>query len=188
MGGGIHVYAIFKDHFDGLRSLLNFAGMWSFSYTIGLVLAEYVLYLIMASLYILVGILMDKLIGTDHFLKNAKVYFEIIAVFGFPLITFQLVCSFPLAWIMSSNPTNATESGFKYTILPCLALKVWGSYLVYAIMPGVTCTNKEEDWTCDKNTVAYWNPFTALDRSFSKVISKKDWGIDGAALNDVGDY
>lgn len=46
VSNAIYMSTVVGDHFTGIRSQLNLAGMRSNSYTIGIVLADFTLYLI----------------------------------------------------------------------------------------------------------------------------------------------
>lgn len=59
ISSGLYLNAVVTDHFDGLRHLLNFAGMQTFSYKTGIVLAEYTLYLVSILSCIIVGIILQ---------------------------------------------------------------------------------------------------------------------------------
>lgn len=57
--GGIFVITPLKDHFDGMRTLLNFAGITTFRYQLGLLLAEYVLFAFESVLFIACGFVLS---------------------------------------------------------------------------------------------------------------------------------
>lgn len=56
---GVYLITTVKDRQDKLRYLLNFGGMRSFSYYIGIVLADYLLYVGPTCVFILVVYILD---------------------------------------------------------------------------------------------------------------------------------
>jgi hypothetical protein len=181
-GGGLFVFAIFKDYFSGLRTFLNFAGMWPLSYSLGLFLAEYLLCLLMVGLYVLIGVALDKIMSTDNFTVYCWEFSRILTVFGFAFLAFTHAVSYPVAWLLESTPTNAAGYGFRFIILPNLALKVSGNLAFDA----VKSWNLLDHTSADK--VAYFNPFLALDRAFNKVITGEAASFDDIVLSETGVY
>lgn len=55
---GLFMIVILKDRFDGLRYLLNFSGIKSLSYKLGLFLADMCIYMVMGILFIVVGMIL----------------------------------------------------------------------------------------------------------------------------------
>lgn len=98
------VIAPVKDREDKIRYLLNFAGIRSISYYVGLFLADFLLYGITISILML----MSKLLGLGAFNEHAGAIYGILMCFGYPLITFVYLGSF----LFSKN-----ETAFKYIIL-----------------------------------------------------------------------
>ena len=118
VSGGLFVVAVMKDHFDGLRCVLNFAGMRSLSYKGGLLLAEYTLFAALATLFIATGSVLSNSAFRSHWQDYAVALFA----FGLPYVTLTNVLSYALAWFLASNPSKASEKGFQYVILPTMAL------------------------------------------------------------------
>lgn len=108
VSGGLFVIAMLKDHFDGLRIVLNFAGMRSVSYKGGLILAEYCLFAAMATLFILCGFVLSNSAFATHWPDYATALFT----FGIPFVTLNNLLSYALAWFLASNPSKAAEKGF----------------------------------------------------------------------------
>lgn len=79
---GFFIVPAATDRYDGLRNLLHFAGIGSFSYYLGLILADLTLFLIPSFLLVIAGIFLS----IDQFKTYAVLTFFVIAVFGIPLI------------------------------------------------------------------------------------------------------
>ena len=122
---GLFVMVILKDRFDGLRYLLNFAGIQSFSYKLGLLLADFTLYLIMAALFIVVGLIL----GIDSIIKHSGDYMVVMAMFGFSFISMNYCFCYLIAPFLKKDPSKAAEQGFKYSILPNLLFFVAGTLI-----------------------------------------------------------
>jgi hypothetical protein len=71
------------DRYDGLRNLLHFAGIDSVSYYLGLIIADFTLFIIPSALLVLAGMFLS----IQQFKTYAILIFFILAVFGLPLIT-----------------------------------------------------------------------------------------------------
>jgi len=106
---GAFIITLVKDREEKLRYLLNFAGIRSPSYILGLYLADYILYFIPISTLMAVSKALDMEVFDEH----AGTIYGILLVFGFPFITFIYVGSF----IFSKH-----ETAFKYVFLFILAV------------------------------------------------------------------
>jgi hypothetical protein len=56
---GFFIIPAATDRYDGLRNLLHFAGIGSVSYYLGLVIADFTLFLIPSALLVLAGIFLS---------------------------------------------------------------------------------------------------------------------------------
>lgn len=63
---GIFIVTVIKDREDKLRYLLNFAGMRPFAYYFGLIITEFMLFLVIVFLLIILSFLL----GIDQFTEN----------------------------------------------------------------------------------------------------------------------
>lgn len=115
--GGAFVITLVKDREEKIRYLLNFAGMRSISYIMGLLAADYILYFIPISALMLTSLILDIEIFSD----NVGAIYGILLVFGLPFISFIYLGS----WIFSKH-----ETAFKYVFM--LLLLVTG--LMFLIM------------------------------------------------------
>lgn len=59
LSSGLFINAVIADHFEGLRHLLNFAGMNPFAYVSGILLAEYTIYMLSTSCTLLLGLMIN---------------------------------------------------------------------------------------------------------------------------------
>lgn len=59
LSSGLFMNAVIADHFEGLRHLLNFAGMNPFAYVSGILLAEYTIYMLSTSCTLLLGLIIN---------------------------------------------------------------------------------------------------------------------------------
>jgi hypothetical protein len=87
---GIFIVTVIKDREDKLRYLLNFAGMRPFSYYFGLIITEYMLFLVIAFLLIIVSFLL----GIDQFTNNLPQAILSLSLFGFGMINFLYMLNF----------------------------------------------------------------------------------------------
>jgi hypothetical protein len=167
LGGGLFVIGMFKDHFDGMRNLLKFAGMGSVSYKLGLLLAEYCVYLFMSVLLVLCGFILSSDVFGRHWYDYAVVVFA----FGVPFVPMNNIFSYPLAWFLSGDPQKATEKGFMYAILPTLLL-YGGCTAGFYLAPASAA------WAI------YLVPFTCLQSAINKIVSTPD-SETGTQLGNV---
>lgn len=100
MTSGLFMNAVISDHFEGLRHLLNFAGMNSYAYVTGMLLAEYMIYLISGISVVLVGLV----IGIEKFKMYWGEYILCTVIFGLPFITLTNVFSHLLSLMLASDP------------------------------------------------------------------------------------
>ena len=156
VSGGLFVVAVMKDHFDGLRCVLNFAGMRSLSYKGGLLLAEYTLFAALATLFIATGSVLSNSAFRSHWQDYAVALFA----FGLPYVTLTNVLSYALAWFLASNPSKASEKGFQYVILPTMALYMASTALTH--VPAFASS----EW------VHYASPFNCLTKAFNLIMMK----------------
>jgi hypothetical protein len=92
-----------KDREDGLRYLLNFAGISSFSYYLGLFLADLIIFTVPTILIFILSYVLQ----VETFTENAVANIVCIMTFGITYI--------PLAYIASFIFTKA-DSAFKYNV------------------------------------------------------------------------
>lgn len=119
---GLYLLATVQDRYDKTRYLLNFAGMRSSSYYLGIFLADFLIFmssnvLIVISVYVL---------GLKRFTEEGKAFllFEILLFFGLPYITLTYNIGF-----LFTKP----ETAFKFSILlsllyyalPTMLLQIW---------------------------------------------------------------
>lgn len=82
LSGGLYITTFMKDRFDGLRYILNFTGIKSSAYILGLQFAD----LIMCLMTILGSILVGNVLGLETFKKHSgEICFAMIC-FSFPYI------------------------------------------------------------------------------------------------------
>jgi hypothetical protein len=149
---GAFILTSVKDKEDKLRYLLNFAGMNSFSYWVGMFLADIILYIIPISLLII----MSFILSIKEFSDNAGLLFLAFVIFGYPYIT-----SIYLSGFLFSK----TESAFKYGLLVVM--------LVTAIMliPGIWITH----WL---DFVVHANPIVCTYIIVSNIMVPNSWDYD----------
>jgi len=82
MSGSIFAITEVKDREDGLRYLLNFTGISSTAYFLGLVMADFLLYLLPVALLVVFALILN--IG--QFREHGWLIFFLMACFGLPLV------------------------------------------------------------------------------------------------------
>ena len=103
-----------KDREDKIRYLLNFSGIRPFSYYVGLLLADWIIFGIAISVLMLLAQLFDFKTFNEH----GAAMWGMLTLFGFPYITTAYLRSF----LFSKN-----ETAFKYVILlPMIVTAVQG--------------------------------------------------------------
>jgi hypothetical protein len=103
LSAGLYSWGVVVDREEKLRYLLNFAGMRSSSYFIGLFLSDIIIYAIpQIMLFVCVYILQ-----IDAIVNCISVFVATILIFGFPFITLAYVISFMF---------DKAETAFKWTI------------------------------------------------------------------------
>lgn len=90
MTSSVFLYAVVKDREDKLRYLLNFAGIRSSSYWLGIFFAEWILY----SLPITALTLVTHVLQIKTFVENAGIIYLTFLIFGLPFISLMYVISF----------------------------------------------------------------------------------------------
>lgn len=105
---GLYLVVPVTDKFNKTRYLLNFAGMRSSAYYIGLFLADYIIYSI--SNFLLVGFVFILDLGI--FSENAGNLFLILMVLGFPYITLAYLFGF-----VFDNPESAFKWVFYFALM-----------------------------------------------------------------------
>ena len=97
-----------KDHFEGMRNLLKFAGMKSLSYKLGLIFGEYCIFLLMAIFLSLASATQGSYVFGNHWLD----YSLALIAFGLPYVTLCNLLSYPLSYALRGDPAKASEKGF----------------------------------------------------------------------------
>jgi hypothetical protein len=170
ISGGLFIIAMFKDHFDGMRNLLKFAGMQSLSYKLGLILAEFCLFIFMSVFLICCGFILSQEVFGKHWIDYTLTLFA----FGLPFVTMNNIFSYPLAWLLSGDPQKATEKGFMYAILPTLLL-YGGFTAMYYFLPD------NASW------VNYLVPFNCLQAAYDTIMTEGEHE-SGSLLGEVYGY
>jgi len=109
---GLYLIVPVNDKFNKTRYFLNFAGMRSSSYYIGLFLADFIIYSI--SNFLLVGFVFVLDLGI--FTENAGNLFLILTVLGFPYISLAYLFGF-----VFDNPETAFKWVFWFALLTYIA-------------------------------------------------------------------
>lgn len=111
-----------KDREDGLRYLLNFAGISSFSYFLGIFLADLVIFTVPTVLIVILSFILQVKTFTDHAGKN----FICLMMYGISYI--------PLAYIASFIFKKA-DAAFKYNV-GIMAFYTGGLAALYGFIEG----------------------------------------------------
>lgn len=142
---GAFILTSVKDKEDKLRYLLNFAGMSSFSYWIGMFLADIILYLIPITLLIIFSFILS----IKQFSDNAGALYLIFVLFGMPFIAMIYLTGFMF---------SKSEAAFKYGLL--IVILVTGVSMIFTIW--------SSGWMA---FVAHTNPFICAGYCISQIMT-----------------
>jgi len=145
---GLYLIVPVNDKFNKTRYLLNFAGMRSSSYYIGLFLADYIIFSI--SNVLLIGFMFMLDLGV--FTENAGNLFLILAVLGFPYITLSYLFGF-----VFENP----ETAFKWVF--------WFALMTYAMPIIILSFLSKDDQPTVKTVFEILSPFMCFSGALSEI-------------------
>mmetsp|Transcript_17873 Transcript_17873/g.30364 ORF Transcript_17873/g.30364 Transcript_17873/m.30364 type:complete len:244 (+) Transcript_17873:2142-2873(+) len=112
---GIYVVTTVQDREEKLRFLLNFAGMKPFSYYLGMLASEFVIFMV-PNIFL---ILLAGVLGIEVFFKQGWYILLAFILYSFPFILTNYVIGFLF---------SRAETAFKYQVLPLVG---------FAYIPGI---------------------------------------------------
>lgn len=145
---GLYLIVPVNDKFNKTRYLLNFAGMRSSSYYIGLFLADYIIYSISNFLLVIFVYILDLGIFTEH----AGSLLLILAVLGFPYITLAYLFGF-----VFDNP----ETAFKWVF--------WFALMTYAFPLIILGFSPDDAKSTVKTVFMVLSPFMSFSDALSEI-------------------
>lgn len=159
LSSGVYLITTVKDRQDKLRYLLNFGGMRSLSYYVGIVLADWTLYTIPTIALVLVIILLK----IDAFTNEIGLFILSLMLFGLALINFSNTIGFFFKDVDSAFKNSVIFMALFGLVFP-LATLIVGSLITYYIDKSGTLTK-----------VVYWilfliSPFNVLYQSLNNCL------------------
>jgi hypothetical protein len=146
---GIYVVTTVQDREEKLRYLLNFSGMRSSAYYLGLLLAEVIIFLFPQCILML----LSRVIGIDVYFKAAGLILPGFVAFAFPFI----LTNYLIGFLYTSS-----EKAFKLQIVPLI---------IVTIVPGFVYTMLG----LEISSLTFLSPFIGIITIIGKSVQ---YGVD----------